>query len=379
MKKIAIIGAGEFQNPLILKAKELGYETHVFAWKSGDIGESTADFFYPVSIIEKETIYEICLEIGPVAVVSIGSDLATLTVNYVARKLGLTCNPENNDSYSTNKYIMRKALARNGVLMPKFICTDNEISDECLQSLDYPVIVKPTDRSGSRGVSKVGCWTDIRSAIKKAVEESFENKAIVEDIIEGEEYSCECISFNGVHNFLAFTKKYTTDSPHYIETGHIQPAGISQDIQKRILPEIFKALDALEIRYGASHTEFRLDRYGNMRIIEIGARMGGDCIGSDLVSISTGYDFVKMVIEVASGQKPVLHKEKDSKIAVIKFIFNRKDLEFLKNISRREDIKCVRAEIKQIKDAEVVDSSSRYGYFIFECEDSHVAKQILER
>ena len=63
MNSIVIIGANDFQNPLILKAKEMGYETHVFAWKDGSIGERTADFFYPISITEKEKILEICRRI----------------------------------------------------------------------------------------------------------------------------------------------------------------------------------------------------------------------------------------------------------------------------------------------------------------------------
>ena len=77
MQKIAIIGANEFQNPLILKAQEMGFETHVFAWEVGDIGERTADYFYPISIVEKDKILAKCREIGVDAVVSVGSDLAS--------------------------------------------------------------------------------------------------------------------------------------------------------------------------------------------------------------------------------------------------------------------------------------------------------------
>ena len=110
MKRIVVIGANSFQNPLILKAKEMGYETHVFAWKDGSVGERTADVFYPVSIVEKDTILEQCRRICPDAVVSIGSDLAMLTVNYVAKELGLPCNSMECTRISTNKYEMRKAF-----------------------------------------------------------------------------------------------------------------------------------------------------------------------------------------------------------------------------------------------------------------------------
>ena len=92
MKKIAIIGASYLQNPLILKAKELGFETHVFAWQCGDVGERTADFFYPISIVEKDLILAKCKEIGIDGVCSIGSDLANIVVSYVAASMGLVSN-----------------------------------------------------------------------------------------------------------------------------------------------------------------------------------------------------------------------------------------------------------------------------------------------
>ena len=94
MDKLVIIGAGEFQLPLIKKAKEMGYETHVFAWAEGAVGKDFADYFYPISITEKEIILEQCKQINPQGIVSIGSDLAVLTVNYVARSLHLPTNPE---------------------------------------------------------------------------------------------------------------------------------------------------------------------------------------------------------------------------------------------------------------------------------------------
>ena len=102
-EKLVIIGAGDFQNPLILKAKEKGYETHVFAWKDGAVGEETADYFYPVSITEKEKILEICREIRPAGVTSIGSDLAVATVKCRAERLGLRGNGPEKTRLASNK------------------------------------------------------------------------------------------------------------------------------------------------------------------------------------------------------------------------------------------------------------------------------------
>ena len=298
-EKLVIIGANDFQNQLILKAKELGYETHVFAWQCGDVGEKTADFFYPISVTEKEKILEKCKEIKPVGVCSIASDLTSITVNFVAENLGLPCNPTSNTLGYTNKFEMRKKMKANGVKTPAFIKVNDSPDTWKLDGFHFPVIVKPTDRSGSRGITKVYSMDEIEAAVHYSTKDSFEKSAIIEEFIEGNEYSCECISYHGKHHFLAFTKKYTTGSPNFIETGHCEPSDIKLEDQEMIKENIFKALDALNVQNSASHTEFKIDENGNFGIIEIGARMGGDCIGSDLVRISTGYDFVKMVIDVA--------------------------------------------------------------------------------
>lgn len=364
-KRLVIIGANDFQNQLILKAKEMGYETHVFAWKDGSIGEKSADFFYPISIVEKEEILERCKEIQPCGICSIASDLATITVNYVAEKLNLPCNPYSITEQCTNKYEMRKQMKKNSIKTPGFIKVKSDSEDININGLNFPMIVKPTDRSGSRGITKIFSKEELNSAIEYATKESFEKCAIIEEYIEGDEYSCECISYKGKHHFLAFTKKYTTGVPNFIETGHLQPANIDIKYEKKIKEEIFKALDSLGIVNGASHTEFKLDRNGNIGIIEIGARMGGDCIGSDLVRLSTGYDFTKMVIEVACGKEPTFEQVCSPKTAKINFIFTEQDLEELNKVKEKNSEILYRiSEIETKNLGKTVDSSTRAGYYI---------------
>ena len=363
MKKLVVIGASEFQNPLILKAKYMGYETHVFAYETGDIGESTADYFYPISIVEKEKILEECRKINPCGIVSIASDLAMLTVNYIAEKLGLVGNSLECTENTTNKFKMRTKLKENGIYTPKFCLVNKYNFKKVQQELLLPVIVKPTDRSGSRGINKINDWQELEHAINEALEVSFNGQIIVEEYIDGEEYSCECISFNGEHQFITITKKYTTGFPNFIETGHIQPATLFGVDEENIKNEIFKVLDALEIKNGASHSEFKITNNGDIRIIEVGARMGGDCIGSDLVELSTGYDFVKGVIQVATGEKSVVLKTK-SKISCINFIFSEEDYKKMKNIKKTHEKYFVRDKVEKSFNNQITDSSNRYGFYI---------------
>lgn len=379
MKKIVIIGANNFQNKLIVKAKELGFETHVFAWQCGDIGEKTADFFYPISITEKEKILEVCKKIDPVAICSIGSDLAVLTVNYVARNLGLTANSKKCDLISTNKYEMREAFRQAGIYTPQFFkVTEDEMESLFERKWKFPLIIKPTDRSGSRAITKLTSPDGMTAAVSRAIGESFEKAAIIEEFIDGKEYSCESISFQGKHTLLAITEKFTTGAPNYIEVGHIEPAPIKGALYDKIKDEVFKALDALDIKNSASHAEIKVSDTGKIGIIEIGARMGGDCIGSDLVYLSTGNDYVKMVINVACGEKPQILPSKQDKTAAIRFLMSKEEVNLLKKAKKEfcvtdEDISAVSEDTMHA----VVDSGSRYGYFIVTDSDDKKIRHML--
>lgn len=364
-EKLVIIGANDFQNQLILKAKSLGYETHVFAWKDGSIGEKTADYFYPISITEKEQILEVCKEINPVGICSIASDLAIIPVNYVAEKLGLPCNSSKITLQCTNKFEMRKKMKEYNIATPQFVKVTNDNSTWNIENMKFPVIVKPTDRSGSRGITKVENMKELETAVHYATKDSFEKMAIIEEYIEGDEYSCECISYKGRHYFLSFTKKYTTEKPHFIETGHCEPADIKEEYQEEIKQNIFKALTSLGIQNGASHTEFKVNKNGELGIIEIGARMGGDCIGSDLVQISTGYDYIKMVIDVATGKEPDFTKTTIPTKATIKFIFAEEDLKEMEKLKNNNPERIYRiSEIDKKNIGKTIDSSTRAGYYI---------------
>lgn len=367
MKKMAIIGASYLQVPLIEKCKSMGIETHVFAWAANDVGEKIADFFYPISIIEKEAILLKCKEIGIDGICSIASDLAVVTVNYVAEKLNLVGNGSENTILSTNKHNMRKAFEKSGDPSPKSIMVHS--MEDIRTELTYPVIVKPLDRSGSRGVFKVYEKGELETAIGAAEEQGFIKNALVEEFVEGREYSVECISYKGVHYFLAMTLKYTTGSPHFIETGHIEPAPVSAEMKEQVQKIIFHALDSLQIKFGASHSEVKIDQEGKVQIIEIGARMGGDFIGSTLVEHSTGIDFVKAVVQTALGQEPDLTPGMEQGAVGIRFICSDMDMAVYEKVKEEHIEFIIDKDIPQKISGQVTDSSSRFGYFIIKAPD----------
>ena len=299
-KKVAIIGASYLQLPLVQRAKEMGIRTICFAWAEGAVCKDVADTFYPISIIEKEQILEVCKQEHIDGICTIASDTAAPTVAYVAEQMGLVGNSYEASLKANNKILMRNAFAAANVPCPRYWCISgySPITDN-LSPL--PLIVKPSDRSGSLGVVKVEKEEDLLPAIKAAQEYSFKHEAIVEQFIEGREISVEFISYQGVHYPLQITDKVTTEAPHFVEIAHHQPANLTKAQYEEIYDLTKRALNALGVTNGASHSDYRIKKDGKIYVMEIGARMGGDFIGSDLVQLSTGYDFLRGVIEVALG------------------------------------------------------------------------------
>jgi biotin carboxylase len=364
MKKIAIIGASYLQLPLVQMAKKMGIETHCFAWDKGAVCKEISDYFYPISILEKEKILEICKKVRIDGITTIASDSAVLTVSFIAKELQLIGNYVDDALAATDKYLMRKRFAEFSVCSPQFVIADEKYS---VENFRYPLIIKPTDRSGSRGVMKIEHANELEEAVERAQNESFSHQAIIEEYISGSEVSVESISWQGKHYILAITDKVTTEEPFFVELEHHQPSQLAENIQQKIKNETLKALTALNIQYGASHAEFKITSSGEVFVIEVGARMGGDFIGSHLVELSTGYNFLKAVIDIALGQfeEPWLQHKKCSGVY---FLCKETEhfLQFIQNSFKYKEI--VEANITDTQLHNIQCSADRSGYFIYQAE-----------
>ena len=371
MKTIAVIGASYLQKPLVEKAKEMGLYVLCFAWKEGAVCVDIADEFYPISIVEKEQILEICKAKEIDGICTIASDVAAPTVAYVAEKMGLPGNPYDAAVRANNKFLMREAFSKAGVPCPKYQMVDDIRSIDGISEWEYPLIVKPSDRSGSLGVSLVHNKEDLTTAVASAMDFSFKHQAMVEEYISGREISVEFISYKGIHYPLKITDKVTTGAPHFVELEHHQPANLSETQYDEIYGITRNALDALGITNGASHSEYKITPEGRIAIMEIGGRMGGDFIGSDLVRLSTGYDFVKGVIDVALGEftTPILTEGKCSGV-----YFLCKEAEWVKPyiINSKDYSQVVKSEITDEELRMVSCSADRSGYLIYQSDKKWV-------
>jgi len=370
-KKLAIVGASFGQKPLYLKAKEMGIETHCFAWEEGAICKEFADIFYPISVLEKEQILDVCQKIQIDGICSMATDICVPTVWYVAEKMGLIGNKYIEPFVATNKLLMRQAFLKNRVNSPRFTLAEEGMD---LSEFTYPLIVKPTDRGGSLGVMKIDKKEDLKDAIERAQKLSYSNCAVVEEFVSGTESTLDMISWKGKHYPITISDTETTGAPYYSKIGYHQPSRLYPDIQVKIIEEAKKALTALDIHYGASDTEVKVTETGEIKVIEVNPRMGGDCTET-LVKLSTGYDFVKGVIDVALNQfeEPVFPISKYSGICYLS-----KETEYLKNIivNKEKYPEIIHAEINDNELRYLQSSWDRSGFLIYQSSQRKNWKEI---
>lgn len=303
--KLAIIGAAEGQLPLCKKAKQLGVYTICFAWEEGAVCKDYVDKFYPISILEKEKIAEICKQEGIQGVVSNASEITAEIVSYIATELNLHGNDYEMLCKIKNKYYVREKTKDINDLSKVLSC-------RYMANLDvkYPCIVKPQVGSAKKGVVFVKDEEHLEEAVQYAKEGGAD--IIIEDYIDGREVSVESISYEGRHFVLQITDKENSGAPHFVELSHHQPSDISSIAKKKIERVIPQILDCIGFKNGASHIEMRIDSDDNIYLIEVNPRGGGDEISRILVELSTGYDYIKGMIEVALGvfKEPILSHEK---------------------------------------------------------------------
>ncbi len=378
MKKIAIIGASYLQVPLILKAKEIGLETHVFAWLDGSIGRKYADFFYNLSIIEKDKILNECVKLNISGITTVGSDVAVETVNYIADYMNLAGNSTFTTKYTRDKLLMRQLFEENKLPTVKFYKLEPD-SDLTSLKLNFPIMIKATDRSGSRGINYVATPnTDkIKLAFEESLNESFTNSVIAEEFFDGKQISVEMISQNGIHHFVGITEEFYSGIPNFVEIGHIVPAKISNELLEDIIILTKKILSVVKIENGASHTEIRINDNNEFCIIEVASRMGGDF--RDLMILNSyQYDYLKNTLKVALGENIDIPKNNtNSGYSFIKWILNQNDL--IKVLKFENLVKIIQKdipEITKITAKEIKDSSNRFGY-ILAMSDEYPQEYIL--
>lgn len=379
---IMIIGAGVFQLPAILTAKKMGLQVAAIDKDPEAPGFSYADIYAAVSTIDIEAALAKAREWKPQGVMTLASDAPVRTVAAIARELGLNAVSEATAACATNKGKMRLRFKEYGVPIPEFSTVsslDEYLNTVC--SFQLPFIVKPADNSGSRGVFLVNRAEDIDEAYEYSRQHSRSGEVLVEEYMTGPEVSVESLTVNGITHVVAVTDKCTTGAPFFVEMGHSLPSRLPPDILKAIERTACAAVNAIGIENGASHTEIIVTGNGP-RIVELGARLGGDCITTHLVPMATGIDMVKGCIQIAMGEEPDL-LPKWRKGAAIRYVPCREgeliriDAEEARSL---EGVRLVMFE-KKIGDriTAVQSSDDRAGFVIAQAKTASMAEEICRQ
>lgn len=382
MKKLLIIGASILQLPAILKAKEMGYRVAVADYNPNAIGVSYADEYYNVSTIDKEGVLRVAQAANIDGIMTLATDMPMRTIAYVAEKMGLPGISEETALKATDKGVMIETFRENSVACPWFYIVSSEKELKKVQSsLKYPCIIKPTDSSGSRGVVLVENEEELMKGYLYSKKASRDEKVIIEEYLIGNEVSVEVMTIGGVPHILAITDKITTGSPHFVEMGHSQPSRLSERALKEISELATKAVQAIKLENGPAHVEIMYTPTGP-KMIEIGARMGGDNITTHLVPLSTGIDMVRATIQLSVGQQPNI-KQKFKKNSAILYIKGSPGI--ISEISGTDEAKKILG-IKEVvltkkkgdHVSTIQSSNDRIGYVIAQGDSTKNAIKICE-
>lgn len=310
MKKLMVLAAGLLQIPVIKKAKKKGYFVIAADDDPNAPGMAFADkAIVPGGLINEEKMLVIAKEEQIDGVIHPCSEVAMNVMGRINDEMGLHGVSRETAMRATNKHLMREAFEAYGAPSPKSFCANN--ADEGYKlfvSIGKKAILKPSRNSGSRGIVEIDqglSYDEFAPFFERSKAESRDASVMIEQFVEGPEFSVEIIIWNGIVNVLQVTDKKTTEAPYFVELGHSQPSQFPAEVVASVRNAAIKGVKALGLNDCAAHAEVKYQN-GKPYIMEIGARLGGDFISTELTHLSTGIDMVAAAIDVAMGVEPCL-------------------------------------------------------------------------
>lgn len=315
-KNCLILGAGLMQKPAILASKALGLTTVVIDADDKALCVPLADKFYKIDLKAKEEILELAKDLekagGLKGVFTAGTDFSA-SVTYVCEKLGLPAHSYEAALNASIKTRMRQCFADKGVPSPKFTqITKNDLTDKAsaqafLQKLknmmDFPLVVKPVDNMGARGCRMVRCQAEFITSAQAAVEASRSGCAIVEEYMDGPEFSIDALVYDGSMTITGFAERHIYYPPYFIEVGHTMPALLDKKVHDELISAFADAAKSLGLTCGAAKADIKYTKKGPM-IGEIAARLSGGYMSGWTYPYASDLNLTKQGLLIACGEKP---------------------------------------------------------------------------
>ena len=309
MKKLMLLGGMRYLVPVIEAAHKLGVYVITCDYLPNNIAHKYSDEYCNVSILEKDKVLEKARELKIDGILSFACDPGVVTAAYVAEKMGLpSSGPYESVEILQNKGKFRKFLTENNFNVPVAKqYTDIETALNDTEMFNWPVIVKPTDSAGSKGVTKVEEKDKLKDAINYALKFSHSNEFIIEDFLEkvGDSSDCDSFSIDGKLKFVSFSaQKFDENCENpYTPAAYTWPASISKAHQEELINEIQRLLKLLDMKNSIYNIETRECTNGKAYIMECSPRGGGNRL-AEMVRYMTGVDMITNIVKVALGMEP---------------------------------------------------------------------------
>lgn len=308
-KKILMLGGSAQQVPAIQAAKDLGYYTVLIDYLPDNPGQYVADKWYPESTTDIETVYRIAKEEGVSGILPYASDPAALPAAIVAERLGLPTNPSKSVEILGVKHKFRKFLQEKGFPCPKnYTFSPEEDFDTIvknIESLKFPIVIKPTDSSGSKGVTFLNNTDNLREAIHHADSYSRNKTLIAEEFIERgfpDVIGGDIFVENGKIVLFGDMRCLRGDNgKSLIPIGERKPNGLNSKQSEALHKELERIVGALGIQNGELNIEVLMDKDDVPHFLELGPRAGGNMIPIQL-SDAYGVDLIKANVLAAMGE-----------------------------------------------------------------------------
>ena len=388
---VVVLGAGVEQEAIYLEAESMGFFTVGFDQNLTAPARNYATRFFPISTTEHQEIIK-TLKINmiqPSGVITLGSDV-TVSVSKIQKEYNLPGLPINVAYNLTNKLLMKQAFLKASVCSPSFRAVqENSISPESLISLGDKVIVKPIDGRGARGVQLVNTRQShyVIEAVSLALQASKESQVIIEEFIEGPQFSVEGIVLDSkFHNLVTSERNYSRIGQfgmHVIEDGGQINAKENLDMKNEIEDLMSRAANSLGVQNGTIKGDLVRAPDGRLMVIEIAGRLSGGWLASHQIPVARGIPLLKLALLISTGHSITSSdlKGNANKALAVRYWFPKSGI--IKSISGTKDLEKLQGLVKfgffrnvgQFQ-PEVSSHADRFGFVIFQ---GNTAQEAVER
>lgn len=310
-KSILILGAGIMQRPAIESAKSLGLKVFLIDANPNAVCVSLVDNFKQIDLKAKDEIAQYALELKEkenlVGIFTAGTDFST-SVAYASEKAGLSSHAFTAATNASNKTIMRSCFDSENVPSPKYIKIQrNQICEvltpEVVSKLTYPCVVKPVDNMGARGCRMIREKSELLFSVEEAIKNSRSGNCILEEYMEGPEYSIDALIYDGTMTITGFADRHIFYQPYFIEMGHTMPTQIDQDKYYELIKAFADGVHSLGLTRGAAKADIKYTKKGPM-IGEIAGRLSGGYMSGWTYPYSSDLNLTEAAIQIACNEVP---------------------------------------------------------------------------